>query len=62
MGAAASDSLVSYLGHLLREGLTPQQRCSWCILQPPQPTVLDKIRKQVIEIFNEGGIYPSAEM
>ena len=37
-GTSSSDYLVSYPGHLLG-GLTPLQRCSWCILQP-QPTVL----------------------
>ena len=31
-----SDCLVSYLGYLLRGGLTAQQRCSWCILQSQQ--------------------------
>ena len=35
-GASPSDRLVSYPVHLLG-ALTPQQRCSWCILQP-QPT------------------------
>ena len=30
-----SDCFVSYPGHSLSgEGLTPLQRCSWCILQP----------------------------
>ena len=36
-GSLLSDGLMSYQGHLLMDGLTPQQRCSWCILQP-QPT------------------------
>ena len=39
-GASQSGSLVSYPEHLLgRVGLTPLQRCSWCILQA-QPTGL----------------------
>ena len=29
-----SDCLVSYPGHLLEGSFTPQQRCSWYILQP----------------------------
>ena len=33
-----SNCFVSYPGHSLGEGLTPPQRCSWCVLQP-QPTV-----------------------
>ena len=33
--ASPSDCLVSYSGHLLEGvcGITPLQRCSWCILQ-----------------------------
>ena len=37
--ASPSDCLVSYPRCLLGEGLTPQQRCSRCILQP-EPTGL----------------------
>ena len=33
-GASPLDCLMSYLGHSLWWGLTPQQRCSQCILQP----------------------------
>ena len=35
-GTPPSDSLVSYPRHSLHRGwgLTPLQRCSWCILQP----------------------------
>ena len=33
-GTLPSDCLESYLGYSLGEGLTPLQRCSWCILQP----------------------------
>ena len=32
--ASPSDGLMSYSDHLLGGGLTPLQRCSWCILQP----------------------------
>ena len=34
-GTSPSDCFVSYPGHSLGRGLTPLQRCSWCILQPP---------------------------
>ena len=36
-GTSPSDCLVSYPEHSFGGGLTPLQRCSWCILQP-QPT------------------------
>ena len=36
-GTSPSDCFVSYPGHSLVGGLTPLERCSWCILQP-QPT------------------------
>ena len=36
-GTSPSDCLVLYPGHSLKRGLTPLQRCSWCILKP-QPT------------------------
>ena len=38
-GTSPSNCLMSYLEHSLR-GLTPLQRCGWCILQP-QPTELN---------------------
>ena len=34
-GTSPSDCLESYPEHWLGGGLTPLQRCSWCILQPP---------------------------
>ena len=34
IGTSPSDYLVSYLGHSLKWGLTPQQRSDQCILQP----------------------------
>ena len=52
-GTSPSDCLVSYPGHLLGEGLTLMQRCSWCIL-PPQPTGhRNNMRKNDIESKNE---------
>ena len=39
IGASPSDYLMSYPGHFIGGGLTPQQRYSCCILQP-QPTWL----------------------
>ena len=49
-GVFPSDSLMSHPGHSLRwGGLTPLQRCSWCILQPsPKPTGLYSL----LEVYN----------
>ena len=54
IGASPSDCLLSYLRHLLENrDLTPQQRCSQCILQP-QPIGLDGKCKQPHSGFELG--------
>ena len=53
-GALPSDFFMSYPGHLLGEGVTSLQRCSWCILQP-QPTGLKMKREKKNYIFSRIG-------
>ena len=53
-GSSPSDCLVSYPGHsLVGGGLTPLQRCSWCILKPLP------IGPASLRMFSTKGVYQS---
>ena len=60
-GASPSDGLISYLEHLFGGDITPQQRCSQCILQPHLTGLYQDRNKQGIFFkiipSNTGGVF-----